>query len=125
MSAALRRLAKERAHDRCEYCGLHQQHSLISFHVEHIIPRQHGGATVAGNLALSCPNCNLHKGPNLTGIDPDTGEVGRLFHPRNDIWHEHFQSDGVQVAGVTAVGRTTVWLLAMNSEDQLRLRTGR
>lgn len=124
MTGALRKLAKERADDRCEYCGLSQQHSVMSFHVEHIIPRQHGGATVAGNLALACPNCNLHKGPNLTGIDPDTSEVCRLFHPRKDVWREHFQSNGVRLIGVTAVGRTTVWLLVMNAEDQLQLRLG-
>ena len=90
ISSALRKLVKERAGDRCEYCGLHQDHSVMSFHVEHIIPRQHGGASVSENLALACPGCNLHKGPNLTGIDPDTGEVSRLFHPRQDVWQEHF-----------------------------------
>ena len=28
--------------------------------------------------------CNLHKGPNLSGVDPDTGQVVRLFDPRDD-----------------------------------------
>ena len=44
-------------------------------HIEHITPRQHGGDDNADNLAGSCcPACNLHKGPNLTGIDPHTGD---------------------------------------------------
>jgi 5-methylcytosine-specific restriction endonuclease McrA len=125
ISPSLRKLVKERAGDRCEYCGLHQDHSLMSFHVEHIIPRQHGGASVSENLALACPGCNLHKGPNLTGIDPDTGEVSRLFHPRQDVWEEHFQAVATRITGQTTIGRTTAWLLAMNDEDQLQLRSGR
>ena len=122
MSPSLRQLAKSRAQFRCEYCRFAQAASVLSFHVEHIIPRQHGGATLEGNLALSCPHCNLHKGPNLTGMDPDTGEVTRLFHPRLDTWNEHFRLDSGQVIGLTAVGRTTVWLLKMNEDEQVALR---
>jgi 5-methylcytosine-specific restriction endonuclease McrA len=123
ISAGLRKLVKERASDRCEYCGLHQDHSILSLHVEHIIPKQHGGASVLENLALACPGCNLHKGPNLTGIDPDTRETERLFHPRQDIWQEHFQVVEGRITGQTAIGRTTVWALAMNDEDQVCLRS--
>lgn len=122
MSASLRPLARERAGGRCEYCGIAQHESLMSFHVEHIVPRQHGGLTVAENLALACPNCNLHKGPNLTGIDPDSREVFKLFHPRQDAWAEHFRPEDGRIIGITAVGRTTVWLLKMNDEDQVALR---
>lgn len=124
MSTPLRHLAKTRANFECEYCRLAQAASLLSFHVEHVIPRQHGGATAEENLALACPHCNLHKGPNLTGIDPDTGEVTRLFHPRLDRWIEHFHLDGGRVLGLTAIGRTTLWLLKMNEEEQVALRAG-
>ena len=122
MTAALRRMARERAGGRCEYCRLPQENSVLPFHIEHIVPCQHGGITSEGNLAFACPHCNLHKGPNLTGIDPDNGEVCRLFHPRRDVWSEHFRNDGARLAGRTAVGRTTAWVLDMNAEDQLRLR---
>jgi hypothetical protein len=54
MSAAFRRLARERAKGRCEYCRLAEESSLISFHIEHITPRQHGGVTSEDNLVLSC-----------------------------------------------------------------------
>ena len=50
----------------------------------------------------------LRKDPNLTGIDPETGEVVRLFHPRRDIWSDHLGYEGPAVVGVTAIGRTTV-----------------
>ena len=123
MSAALRRIVRERAGDRCEYCRLPQAGSVLSFHIEHIVPRQHGGATSEGNLALACPHCNLRKGPNLTGIDPESGEVCRLFHPRHDLWREHFRSEGARIAGITAMGRTTEGVLDFNDDEQLRLRS--
>ena len=67
---------RQRARDRCEYCGLLQGHSAFApFHVDHIIARKHGGGDDFGNLALACYRCNLRKGPNLTGLDPDTGLV--------------------------------------------------
>lgn len=122
MTAALRRQVRERAGGQCEYCGLAQRASLLSFHVEHIIPRQHGGATELANLAFACPHCNLRKGPNLTGIDPDSGRVCRLFHPRNDQWSRHFRRSGARISGLTDTGRTTVWVLDLNARDQLQLR---
>lgn len=122
MSESLRRETKLRAGNCCEYCGLAQSDSMMSLHVEHILPKQHGGITVSENLALACPSCNLHKGPNLTGIDPDTAQVCRLFHPRRDRWLDHFRREGARVIGITPIGRTTTWLLGMNSEEQMSLR---
>ena len=124
ISAAIRRQVVERAGGCCEYCGMHQDNSVLSFHVEHIVPKQHRGHSELENLALACPNCNLHKGPNLTGIDPDTGTLSRLFHPRQDQWPEHFKTMDWQILGLTTVGRTTIWVLAMNAEEQIRLRSG-
>ncbi|HXK07029.1 MAG TPA: HNH endonuclease [Verrucomicrobiae bacterium] len=49
--------------------------------MEHIIAKQHGGPDDADNLALACHRCNLRKGPNLTGIDPQTAEVARPSQP--------------------------------------------
>lgn len=44
MNEATRRYVRERAEHRCEYCGLLQSlGALVRFHVEHIVPRQHGG----------------------------------------------------------------------------------
>jgi hypothetical protein len=45
-----------------------------------------------------------------------------LFHPRRDIWAEHFVRDEGRILGKTATGRTTVWLLGMNIGDRLRWR---
>jgi hypothetical protein len=96
---------------------------LAVLHIEHIIPRKHGGSDELGNLALACVDCNLHKGPNLTGIDPQTNEITELFHPRRQQWNDHFAWNGIFIVGLTAVGRTTIRVLEMNSDDQLELRS--
>src|SRR5437660_11660450 len=115
---------RERAHDVCEYCHLRQDDSpLAALHVEHIVPRVHGETDELDNLALACIDCNLHKGTNLTGIDPQANKVTELFHPRRQSWDEHFELQGVYVVGKTATGRTTIRVLNMNSEDQIALRS--
>jgi hypothetical protein len=117
-------LVRTRASNRCEYCQLPQEDSpLAPLHIEHIIPQKHGGSDDLDNLALACIDCNLHKGSNLTGIDPETNEVMELFHPRLQEWSTHFAWDGISIVGLTAIGRTTVRVLAMNSDDQLALRS--
>jgi len=122
MDAETRRLVRERAGSRCEYCHLAQKYSELLHHIEHIVAKQHGGLDDAGNLALACHRCNLHKGPNLTGMDPVTGEVARLFHPRRDRWADHFSFRGAYIEGLSASGRATVHVLGMNDVRRLELR---
>ena len=45
-----------------------------------------------------------------------------LFNPRTQIWLEHFQLEGGFILGLTAIGRTTVFLLRMNETMRLQLR---
>jgi hypothetical protein len=115
---------RQRAEYRCEYCGVHQRYYPdFTFHIEHIVARQHRGADAVENLALACHLCNNQKGPNLAGLDPDTGALTRVFHPRNDTWGEHFrQEESGQIVGLTAIGRTTVYVLGMNSGIRPHLR---
>ncbi len=124
MESALRQLVRRRAGDRCEYCGLPQTSEPLTFHVEHVIARQHGGGDTEDNLALACHHCNRHKGPNLTGLDPESGTVTRLFNPRTDDWKEHFLNKEGELFGQTAIGRATVVLLKMNEHGRLELRAG-
>lgn len=124
MDARLRQSVKRRAKNCCEYCRLEQGQEPLPFHVEHIVPRQHGGKDVSNNLALACHHCNLHKGTNLSGIDPRTGKMTRLYHPRVDDWNEHFSNRAGEITGLSAVGRTTVHLLRMNENGRLQLREG-
>jgi hypothetical protein len=123
MREALQQLVRTRAGDRCEYCRLRQEHTpFATFHIEHIRAKQHGGQTVAENLALACNRCNAFKGPNLTGVDPDTRSVVLLFNPRTDLWKSHFEFDGPLVVGLTSMGRATVNVLGMNEERRIHLR---
>src|SRR3954469_15258053 len=123
IDAATRNLVRSRASNRCEYCHIHQDDEpLFTFHIEHVVPRQHHGTDDPSNLALACIHCNLHKGPNVAGIDPDTGQVTPLFHPRRDTWADHFALRGPFIVGLTAVGRTTAYVLAMNAPHQAELR---
>jgi hypothetical protein len=117
MNAALRASVVARAENRCEYCHIPWPLWPLGFEVDHILARQHGGQTVAENLAFACQHCNLHKGPNIAGVDPETGQIARLYHPRRDAWEDHFRWAGHELVGLTEIGRATIRVLAMN--DQL------
>jgi hypothetical protein len=55
IDAATRILVRQRAAERCEYCRVRQEHEpFYRFHIEHILPRQHGGNDEVTNLALAC-----------------------------------------------------------------------
>jgi hypothetical protein len=114
MDEALADLVRRRAGNCCEYCRLPQAFSSTRFRIDHIIAEQHGGRTIASNLALACLADNNHKGPNLAGIDPRTGKKVWLFNPRRHRGSRHFRWEGPVLVGRTPVGRTTVAVLAIN-----------
>ena len=125
MSGSLRLKVRKRAKGRCEYCQLPDLvPHLMRFHLEHIRARRHGGSDSPSNLAWACARCNERKGANLSGVDPDTNRVARLFNPRRDAWGKHFAWEGIWIRGLTAMGRATSWLLEFNSEERLKLRQG-
>jgi 5-methylcytosine-specific restriction endonuclease McrA len=119
-----REAVRERAQQCCEYCLLPDVlPQTLRFHLEHIIAKRHGGTATMDNLAWSCQRCNERKGPNLSGIDPDTSLVVSLYHPRKEKWEDQFVWDELKIIPLTATGRTTAWLLEMNSEERLQWRT--
>jgi hypothetical protein len=122
MDAATRGFVRERAGNRREYRLLRQEQTGLTHHVEHIIAKQHHGPEDPGNLALACNRCNAHKGPNLSGIDPASRGLVPLFHPRRDVWTDHFEFQGPRIVGLTATGRATVHVLAMNDERRVERR---
>ncbi len=123
MDPGLRAIVRRRAGNSCEYCRLPQQATpLISFHVEHIVSKQHGGTDDLDGLALACDRCNAYKGPNLTSIDPDTHTVVALFNPRADVWSDHFVIRRGHIIGLTPTGCATVRLLNMNAPRRVELR---
>lgn len=120
--AAVRRAVRHRAQGRCEYCLLHEKDSPLSHEVDHIIPRKHGGGHVETNLAWACYVCNGFRGADLTSIDTQTGQIVRLFNPREDQWSEHFRLAGGLIQPLTAKGRATEYLLQLNLPDRVQLR---
>ncbi len=118
----LRRLVIRRAENRCEYCGLSQAGQEATFHIDHIIPLSLGGKTAAENLALACVSCSLRKSARITFIDPDVGLEVRLFHPRQDVWANHFAWEGTRLIGLTSTGRATIAALDLNRTLILAIR---
>lgn len=124
MDAATRSTVRSRAEERCEYCTLPESAApCLPFHVEHVVARQHRSDDSLDNLALACDRCNAYKGPNLSSIDPASGAVVELFHPRRDRWIDHFEFDGAEIVGLSPAGRATVKLLMMNAPRRVELRS--
>jgi hypothetical protein len=123
MKRSLRQFVRERASRRCEYCHLPDTAaSAAGFHVEHIMAKQHGGVDALHNRCWSCHRCNFRKGPNLSGRDPITGKVVRLFNPRRQRWERHFEWLGAVLVGRTATGRATIAVLDINHPQRVELR---
>lgn len=118
-----RLLVVERANNCCEYCRVSQAGRLSTFHVDHIIALKHDGTDDNDNLCLACYKCNSYKGSNIAAIDPLTDNASKLYHPRQQVWDEHFiiNSDAV-IDGLTSEGRTTVKVLRMNDEARVKPR---
>lgn len=113
-----------RAKRRCEYCKCKMDHTAQSFACEHIVPVSVDGATDVSNLALACGGCNGHKYTKVSANDPVSQAETPLFHPRQQLWEEHFagSADVLKVVGVTPTGRATVTALTLNRPGVMNLR---
>lgn len=113
-----------RALHRCEYCHSSAALALGHFHTEHILPRKYGGSDDEDNLAYACPLCNENKLTTTEGRDSATGRIVRLFNPRTDDWNSHFiwSADGIDLIGLTPIGRITVAVLKINDAKRRYLR---
>jgi hypothetical protein len=112
---ALRRLVSARASGRCEYCRLPLEFDESPANADHIVALKHQGKTIAENLAFACFHCNNFKGDNIAGIDPVESSLTRLFNPRIDRWSDHFRFNRGEIISLTAIGRTTLYVVNMNA----------
>lgn len=119
LPADVRRLVAERADFRCEYCLIPESQVFIPHQIDHVIAQKHGGGSTLDNLAYSCAPCNKRKGSDLASVDPETDQVTRFFHPRRDVWAEHFRLEEARIEPLTAIGRATVQLLQLNRPQLL------
>jgi len=118
----LKRLVYERANGLCEYCLIPETAVLAAHEIDHIIPKKHGGLTKSENLALSCALCNKHKGSDLASLDPITGKIVALFHPRWEHWSDHFRLSHAEFIPLTPTGRVTIQLLQLNKQWRIEER---
>lgn len=120
--SSFRQRVIQRADNRCEYCGISQVGQVATFHIDHIVPSVAAGKTSADNLALACVSCSLRKGARQSLEDPLTGQEANVFYPRRQKWKEHFGWNGVQVVGLTAIGRATAKALDLNRPTMVAIR---
>jgi hypothetical protein len=85
MKASTRKLVRARAGRRCECCRFHESDlPLFPFHIEHIIPKKHGGTDDANQLAWSCHGCGMS---SLNQRNIAHGPHGRT--PGNEVRNYH------------------------------------
>jgi len=122
LSADLRAAVIRRAKSRCEYCLLHEDDGAFAHEVDHIISKQHGGETVAENLAYACMVCNRYKGANISAV-ASSGDLVRLFNPRLSRWEEHFRLEGAVIEPLDSIGEVTARLLRLNIAERIVRRS--
>jgi 5-methylcytosine-specific restriction endonuclease McrA len=120
VSPATRRVVRERAVFRCDYCHADERWQYVRFTMDHVVPQSEQGSDEADNLVLACRNCNERRGNRSQALDPLSGETVALFNPRTDRWGDHFAWDPekLRIMGISATGRATVALLDMNDDRQ-------
>jgi hypothetical protein len=121
VSEEVREFVRFRAERLCEYCLLHEDDSLFTHRIDHIISIKHGGLAVAENLSLACIVCNRHKGSDV-GTILATGAFTRFNNPRLDSWPDHFRLEGGVIEAVTAIGDGTARILKFNAPERIMER---
>jgi hypothetical protein len=119
---SLRKLVAERGYHVCEYCLIHEDDVFWGFEMDHIISRKHGGLTVLDNLAWTCACCNRNKGTDIGTLAGEPPRFTRLFHPRQDVWSEHFVLQQIEIESLSDVGAGTAKLFKLNDDTRLKER---
>ncbi len=121
----LRQLVSEESQYRCGYCLTAQRIIGRPMVFDHLIPEAKGGLTTRENLWLACRRCNEFKGARTHAVDPLTGKTVALFNPRQQSWQVHFawSADGIEIIGLTAIGRATVLALRLNNPEIVASRS--
>jgi hypothetical protein len=108
----------------CAYCTMTEAEAQsISFTIDHYEPR---GARpdlehTYTNLMYCCDACNKRKGNRCP---PDEArEAGlRFFRPDEDVYADHFELNGLLLAGKTPAGSYTIEAVDLNRASVRRLR---
>jgi hypothetical protein len=121
---AIRRLVRERANGRCEYCQHPDEYDPSPFACDHVIPFVSGAGDTLSELAWACAGCNNHKYIKTHALDPQTGRLVPLFNPRRQKWSRHFtwSNDYLMIVARTATGRATIEALHLNRAELINMR---
>lgn len=121
---SLKKQVIDRANYRCEYCLQPDLFAYISHQIDHIISIKHGGENNLDNLAYACFQCNVNKGSDIgTVLLPDRTLI-RLYNPRIDYWHDHFEIENGVIYAKTPIGQATIKILDFNDVDRILERQG-
>jgi 5-methylcytosine-specific restriction endonuclease McrA len=116
---SLKKQVIERANFCCEYCLQPNVFAYISHQIDHIISIKHGGQNNADNLAYACFQCNINKGTDIgTVLLPDRTFI-RLYNPRTDNWHDHFEIENGVIYAKTTIGQATIKVLDFNNVNRI------
>lgn len=116
----VRKKVAGRANYRCEYCRIFERHSFLSFHIEHIVSLKHQGSSELSNLAYSCSICNINKGSDVATFLDNLDEPVRFYHPRRDIWNDHFRIEPSGfITSISKIGTATIKILDLNHPDSI------
>lgn len=121
---SVRRQVEARARQLCEYCLCPLDFSATPYSIEHIFPVSQGGTDALANLALACQGCKGYKSSKISAFDALSQTTTEFYHPRRDVWQEHFawSEDFLELVGLTAKGRVTVSTLKLNRPRVINLR---
>jgi hypothetical protein len=120
----LRQQILQQAHFACEYCRSPQHLLMADLEIDHIRPKKKSGKTIDNNLCAACRKCNERKRIQTEAVDPESGKMTPLYHPRMQVWSDHFEFsvDDSFILGKTATGRATVEALQLNRKRAVLLR---
>ena len=125
ISKAVRARVRDDAGNCCGYCRVSADYVYAHMEIDHIIPISAGGKDDEENLWLACPRCNSYKSDQIEARDAVSKELVKLFHPRLQHWHDHFEWDKKSPAvlhGRTPCGRVTINALQINNAEALNFR---
>jgi hypothetical protein len=124
VAPTLKEKIRREAGNRCGYCLSRQELVLSVLEIDHLVPTGAGGSDDEDNLWLACRACNNAKSSQRDAVDPFTGQIVPLFNPRTQNWWDHFcwSTSGVEIIGITPIGRATVAALDLNNVISLMVR---
>ena len=115
----LRRFVASRSDFLCEYCLIHEEDTFWGCQIDYIDSVKNGGRSEPDNLVSVCVFCRRGKNADIGSLLGRTGELVRVFDPRQDEWSDHFYLEELVIKPRTHIGEVTVEILKFNSVERI------